>query len=67
MSLGCYRYARQFKRAGLDFDLERAEERAGIMEFDGGLDTDGAEYQAALQQWVEHGIEPGNMQYEGLR
>ena len=67
MSIGCYRYARQFKRVGLEFDMERAEERAGIMEFDGELayDTDGAEYRAALEQWIEQGMEPGNMKYEG--
>lgn len=65
MSLGCYRYARQFKRVCLDFDLERAEERAGIQQFDGGLDRDDAEFEAALVQWVEQGRSPLEMPYLG--
>ncbi len=52
------RWARYFRANGLFLDRERFDERAAIMENDGGLDQAAAEYRAALSQWVDSG-KPG--------
>lgn len=48
-----------------DIDIDRFNERAGIQQFDGGLDRDDAEFEAALVQWVEQGRNPVDMPYLG--
>ena len=58
-------YIRLFNSLRADIDIDRFNERAGIQEFDGGLDRDDAEFEAALVQWVEQGRNPVDMPYLG--
>lgn len=58
-------YIRLFHSVRADIDIDRFNERAGIQEFDGGLDRDDAEFEAALVQWVEQGRNPVDLPYLG--
>lgn len=58
-------YVRMFHALRADIDIDRFNERAGIQQFDGGLDRDDAEFEAALVQWVEQGRNPVDMPYLG--
>lgn len=58
-------YQRMFHALRLSFDIDRFDERAGIQQYDGGLDLHDAEYEAALVQWIEAGRNPNDMPYLG--